>query len=151
MDNFEKQDTMRHPDGRSMTIQEFSNFCYNGKPIEVFKNSTYQVIRRDYHSKGKPDLIWLSIKRIDKNPVHDWRELQEIKNLLVGKDCEGLELYPAEARRVDTSNQYHLWVINDPKFRFPFGFTERLVTDEFVAEVFGAKQRPFKEEQNDKN
>jgi hypothetical protein len=37
--------------------------------------------------------------------VHDWRDLQRIKNQLVGPECEAVELYPAESRKVDTANQ----------------------------------------------
>ena len=74
--------------------------------------------------KGKCD--YLSIKTIDKKPIHDWRDLQQIKNELCGKDREALEIYPAESRLVDTANQYHLWVI--PKdAQIPFGFTQREV------------------------
>ena len=74
--------------------------------------------------KGKCD--YLSIKTIDKEPIHDWRDLQQIKNELCGKDREALEIYPAESRLVDTANQYHLWVI--PKdAQIPFGFTQREV------------------------
>jgi hypothetical protein len=149
MDEFKKMNVVRSPAGEVMSIEEFSKLCYNGAEIEVFRNSIYQVIKRVYKGKQaeKPNLVWLSIKRIDKEFIHDWRELQEIKNLLVGKECEGLELYPAESRVVDTSNQYHIFVFDDPTFRLPFGFNERLVTDEYVAEQVGAKQRPFKKEE----
>jgi hypothetical protein len=71
----------------------------------------------------------LSIKRIDQEPVHDWRDLQRIKNQLLGPDCEAVELYPAEERLVDTANQYHLWGSTDPKFRFGFGFGTRFTTE----------------------
>lgn len=74
--------------------------------------------------KGKCD--YLSIKTIDKKPIHDWRDLQQIKNELCGEDREALEIYPSEHRLVDTANQYHLWVI--PKdAQIPFGFTHREV------------------------
>jgi len=93
----------------------------------MFLNDVYQVnVRRmdkSYH--GSP-VIWLSIKRRDKQPCHDWRDFQEIKNQIVGPECEGIELYPAESRVADTANQYHLWVIADPKFRWPLGFPKGL-------------------------
>ena len=84
-------------------------------------NDTYQVSRRDTGGGS----VHLSIKRIDQEPVHDWRDLQRIKNELIGPDCEAIELYPAEDRRVDTANQYHLWGLADPDYRFPVGFSER--------------------------
>jgi len=55
-------------------------------------------------------------------------------------------LYPAESRRVDTSNQYHLWVMKDPMFKFPFGFKERMVGTPDEAAKVGAKQKKFDEE-----
>jgi len=69
--------------------------------------------------KGKCDYI--SIKTLDKEPIHDWRHFQEIKNELCGEDREAIEIYPSEKRLLDTSNQYHLFVL--PKGHLvPFGF-----------------------------
>lgn len=91
---------------------------------QIWMNDQYQVSVRRMQSdtKGEPDLVHLSIKRIDRDPIRDWRDMQAIKNQLVGPECEGVELYPAQSRLVDTSNQYHIWVIDDPAYRFPFGF-----------------------------
>lgn len=81
-------------------------------------------------------LVHLSIKRIDQAPVHDWRDLQRIKDELIGPECEAVELYPANSRLlVDTSNQFHLWCSRDASFRFPFGFGDRLVTDDSGSHV----------------
>lgn len=91
----------------------------------VFLNDQYQVSLRDM---GK--MVHLSIKRLDRRQIKEWRDLQEIKNLLVGEECEAVELYPAESRKVDTSCQYHLWCVVDPNYRFPFGFVgARIVSD----------------------
>ena len=84
-------------------------------------------------------MVCLSIKRRDREPIHDWRHLQEIKNALVGEQCEAFELYPAEERLVDTANQYWLWCFADPTMRLPIGFTERSVCYETNWE--GTKQR----------
>lgn len=110
---------------------------------EIWKNDKYQVAK--YAPDGPkgsewPPMIHLSIKRIDRQPIHDWRDLQEIKNQLCGPECEAVELYPAESRVVDAANQYHLWVLTDPKVFFPFGFDRRFVND---CSVGGAVQRPF--------
>lgn len=105
--------------------------------LERYMNDNYQVVKRPWGG----DIIWLSIKRNDKEAIHDWRDLQEIKNQLVGPENEAIEIYPAESRRVDTTNQYHLWVFADPKYRLPFGFHEgRLVTSEHGRHD---KQRPL--------
>lgn len=102
---------------------------------KYYKNDTYQV-----RITNEGSFIHLSIKRLDREPIHDWRDLQTIKNELVGADCEAVELYPAESRLVDTSNQYHLYAVKDPYYRFPFGYTDRLVTDKTVGK---SKQRKF--------
>lgn len=108
----------------------------------VFRNDTYQVMMK-LMLMNKREWVWLSIKRIDRQPIHDWRDLQQIKNELVGEECEGLELYPAESRKVDTANQYHLWCKGDRRFRFPFGFGNRMVSDR---ETSQSRQRPLPED-----
>jgi len=110
----------------------------------ILINSRYQVNVRTspFPPPGWPcDIIHLSVKRRDKLPIHDWRDLQRIKNELVGPDNEAVEIYPAESRLVDTANQYHLWVFADPAIRLPFGFNQRLVSGEDG--LSGSKQRPF--------
>jgi hypothetical protein len=44
-----------------------------------------------------------------------------------GPRTKAVELYPAESRKVDTANQFHLWVLADPTQRWPIGFNEQLV------------------------
>lgn len=87
-------------------------------------------------------MIWLSVKRHDQEPIREWRHLQKIKNELVGKECEGVELFPAESRLIDTSNQFHMFVLVDPTKRFPFGFEGRMVVKSGPSEI-GSKQQPF--------
>jgi hypothetical protein len=96
----------------------------------IWRNDKYQVSKRLVkmdHTGWPCDMIHLSIKRNDRSTIHDWRELQEIKNELVGPDHEAVELYPMESRKVDTANQYHLWVLAQPRQQFPFGYERRLV------------------------
>ena len=110
----------------------------------VYMNDKYQM---NAHTLIAPfgefvgDVLWLSIKRRDKAPVHDWRDLQAIKNLIVGPEHEGFEIYPAESRLVDTANQYHLFVFFDPKVRLPVGFRTREVTGAEQAGAVGARAR----------
>lgn len=109
---------------------------------EVWVNDKYQVsVRRDIKHPGWPDMIQLSIKLLTQEPVHDWRDLQNIKNLLVGEENEAVELYPAESRLVDAANHYHLWVIAKPGIKFPFGFPVRMTSSESIGDD---KQRPIK-------
>lgn len=109
---------------------------------EWWGNDTYVVIKLDVPSPGGgwPDMVWLSIRRQDREAIHDWRHFQAIKNQLVGEECEGCELFPAESRVVDTANQYHLWCFKHPGVTFPFGFGEGIKTDT-IDEQTGAQQR----------
>jgi len=82
------------------------------KRDRAYLSEHYQVaINKDFEH-GFPGAIlwWLSIKRIDKEPIMDWRDLQAIKTQLCGPEAEAMQLFPAESRVVDTSNQYHLFV-----------------------------------------
>lgn len=112
-------------------------------PFKLFTNNLYQVAvyEREPYQDGWPMMIHLSIKRLDREAIHDWRDLQRIKNELVGPEHEAVELYPAESRLVDTANQYHLFVMADVNARFPFGFGERWVSN---TSEHGCVQRPFK-------
>lgn len=96
------------------------------KMSKHWANDTYHVIVDTVN----PQVTHLSIKTHDRRPARDWRDFQEIKNQIVGPECEGIELYPAESRLVDSANQFHIWVINDPGYTFPFGFNERLVSED---------------------
>jgi hypothetical protein len=100
--------------------------CYiNDKyQVNVYRNEKADFMVLHENLKGK--MTYLSIKRLDKQSIHDWRELMDIKNTLTSPEQEAVELYPAEWRRVDTANQYHLFVF--PKgFAPAFGYMERLV------------------------
>jgi hypothetical protein len=109
------------------------------KTEEIWINSTYQVaVKKIRATKAMPEMIHLSIKRRDKAPVTDWRDKQEIKNQLVGAECEGIELYPAESRLTDMVNQYHLWVFSSPDHTMPWGWNTRAVETEAKG---SAKQR----------
>ncbi len=57
----------------------------------------------------------------------DWRHFQKIKNELLGPEEEAVELYPAESRLVDLSNEYSLWSIKG--WKWPIGYAERWVSE----------------------
>lgn len=106
----------------------------SNKRIEVWGNEHYQVTARIY-SDG---LVHLSCKREDRLPIHDWRQLQQIKNEIVGADRWAVEIYPDEARIVDTSNEYHLWVL-PPDAEIPFAFMESEVRTAAEIEKFNSE------------
>lgn len=112
-------------------------------PVAVYLSRDYQVTVYDQPGVGGWPGMWhLSFKRKDRQPIEKdrWRICQTIKNTLVGPENEAVELYPAESRLVDTSNQAHMWVLKDPGFKFPFGFNDRLVT---ATPTGSAEQAPF--------
>lgn len=106
---------------------------------EVYRNDKYQVNLK--HLEG--GITWLSIKSVDKQPIHDWRDLQLIKNMLCGPEREGCEIYPRESRLVDTSNQYHIYVLPEGQ-EFPFGFDDRMIVS---SNGRNSVQRPFNDDE----
>ena len=86
----------------------------------------------------------LSIRRRDREAVHDWRHFQRIKNEIAGFEVEAVELYPSMQRVMDTANQYYLWCL-PPGEMLPVGFnfpTPHLVdADEHVGST--SQQRPL--------
>lgn len=111
---------------------------------EIWINDEYQVhVRRDVVTDSGMPMVHLSIKSRNREPVRDWRAFQRIKNQLVGLECEAIELFPAESRLVDAANQYHLWAVADPTWRFPIGWNSgRRVSSDSGG---GTKQRPLDE------
>ena len=114
-----------------------------GQLREIWQSRVYEVFVRDVPSEGVPQgiITWLSIKRRDRSAIHDWRHLQRIKNEICGPEREACEVYPSESRMVDTSNQYHLWVLAEGH-GFPFGYVERRVVGPHDS---ASRQRPFEE------
>ena len=109
---------------------------------EVWQNSVYTAtVNRKMNEKFGAEMAEIAITRRDKDAVHDWRHFQQIKNDLVGEDCEAIEIYPNEKRLMDTANTY--WLYAFPKeYILPFGFmTPRNVLDSQTAYLVGAIQR----------
>lgn len=119
-----------------ITAEQCKNL-YNDEFLsgETWMNDVYVVIATEM----KGGITHLSIRRIDRKPCRDWRDFQQMKTQLCGAEREGLELYPAESRVVDTANQFHLWVL--PKgMHMPVGyFFGRHVSDDL--KIPGAVQR----------
>lgn len=109
---------------------------------EFWANSHYLVYLRRMKSEDPemPDAVHLSLRTVENDTRHDWRDFQRIKNELVGPHWEAVELYPDVDRLVDSANQYHLFCF---PFRLPFGFHSKLVLDHGHVEQIGGKQRPL--------
>lgn len=117
-------------------------------PDETWINGRYEVwvYRNMKYGDSWPWMHWLAIKRRDKEPIRSWRDLQRIKNDIIGDEYEAVEIFPAESRLVDTSNQYHLFVLTDKTLRFPFGYIDRAVVDEHSD---GSKQAEWEKKPDD--
>lgn len=117
----------------------------NEAKTEYWINDIYQVAVHRYSENTFPigvPMVQLNIRRRDGKPIlRDWRHFQRIKNELVGPECEGVEIYPAESRLVDTSNKFHIWCFPDPHDRVPFGWHERNVADDEGDKQPGFRQR----------
>lgn len=116
---------------------------YKGKYLAGWQTDIHQVLVEVMEAEvdGWPRMFWLSLKRRDREVFRDWRVLQKIKSDLMGPEAEGVELYPAESRKVDTSNQFHLFVLVGQKW--PFGWKDRMVVGPETAISLGAVQRPL--------
>jgi hypothetical protein len=119
----------------------------NAERCVMFANSRYQVSiwKHPLPADGMPEgaeCFHLSIKRNDGSAVRDWRDMQRIKNELLGDEAEAVELYPAESRLVDGANQYHLWALVG--CQWPIGFRSRLVSEN---QSGGVQQRPWEANQ----
>lgn len=85
--------------------------------LNIYENNLYHV-----EITYSQPFIHINIHRHDGKPCAEPRHFQAIKNELVGVEYEAVELFPAESRLVDTSNEYHLWVCADRSVHLPFIF-----------------------------
>jgi len=82
----------------------------------------------------------INIRRRDGGMFKDWRHFQQIKNETVGPEREAVEVYPAESRKVDSCNKWHLWVLPEGEC-VPTNWNERDVQYEERRDVPGLRQR----------
>jgi hypothetical protein len=101
----------------------------------LLTNDIYRVTVSKEHKTdraGWPDMVHIAVIRHDQKPIHDWSDLQKIKNLIAGPEFEAVEIYPAESRLVDMGNQYHLWLFAEEGFKIPMGYQKRMVDGELT-------------------
>ena len=99
--------------------------AYITPTFRAYESDEYKVLRFPTDENG---IIWLSIYNKDMSAKHDWRDFQEIKNNLIGPENEAIELYPAESRKRDIGNAFHLFVMAQPGKKFPVGASSRKVS-----------------------
>lgn len=128
-----------------LTMEEIKRI-YDQEFLEgnTWMNGQYVVIEKTFPN----GMTHLSIRRQDRKACRDWRDFQAIKNQLCGPEREGIELYPAESRVVDTANQFHIWVMA-PGVTLPVGWRVRSVHGPKDMPVPGAVQREFEVEPRD--
>ena len=116
-----------------LDVAELRREWQSRKNAKFYADKDYQCIRRDSvedmpHNLNPlfvkaigDSLIWLAISRFDGLPI-SWSDKQDIKNAVVGKEYEAVELYPNENRNVPWGSEDHLWVLKTPNTFHPYGF-----------------------------
>lgn len=51
---------------------------------------------------------------LDRACCHSWRDMQRIKNDVLGEHWAAVEVYPRESQVFDKANVYHLWCTPEP-------------------------------------
>lgn len=118
----------------------------------VFENNRYVAFlrRTPAETPELPALLHLSFHDHRRTTRHDWRDLQRLKNDILGPEQEMLEFYPPESLLVDTANEYHLWGFEGQSLiRSGVGINDRrLVVEKSGLDdprIKGSKQRPWRE------
>ena len=107
--------------------------------VDCYVNELYQV----QVGVCGPDnnMLHINIRRRDGAAIFDWRHMQQIKNELAGPHREAFQIFPAEDRKVDTSNKYHLWVLPEGARFDSIGWSKRDVQYDENRNVPGMRQR----------
>lgn len=128
-------------------VPELDEDPHRGNKVYL-ESRWFFVIRTNCLDATGQQIVWLSMRRNDRRPLHDFRHLQRIKNAIVGPDVEAVQIYPREDRLIDESNQTHLWCY--PGSIFPVGYIDRSVitaTENAALRAAGVSpssaQRPF--------
>lgn len=121
--------------GDPATLEQYTN------GIDVWANDRYVAcVERRPDGPHRSTVRSISVHRRDRKPIRDWRHMQAIKNDIAGYEAEAVELFPADSRLMDTSNEYWLWCL-PPGEQFEMGFTVRKVATPEEAARVGARQR----------
>lgn len=118
-----------------------------GASVEIWISDRYECTVLDLRKDGTR-LRHLSVNRLDRRPLRDWRHLQQIKNEVCGELWTGVEFFPPEDRLVDAANQYHLYCFPpDVDFGCLIGQPgEGLVSDDEQVHRWNAADHPGRQE-----
>lgn len=103
--------------GQTMTFGEAMKLVERDTRDRNVGNEVYAVAVGDDFAPW----VHLSWKRHDKAAIRYWSHVLSMKDQIVGRDVEALELFPSEARLVDTANQFHLFACPPAEWQIPFG------------------------------
>lgn len=125
------KDSTKHP-SLEECIDSFIEEDQRNQTLKIYRNQIYSVHVDDdtdlAYAEFEGKICHLSIKRNDRRPCNDWRDMQEIKNLLAGAERQAIQIFPKESHLMDTSNQYHLWVFPEDML-IPIGWFTRVTVD----------------------
>jgi len=77
----------------------------------AYRNNRYTVMIFDDTLTTKGLAIQVLVQQIDNRPIPGhWREMQNIKNEIFGREVVAIEYYPAESNLLDTHNIYWMWI-----------------------------------------
>lgn len=142
-----KQEWVEYRILHGMTAAEAEAAWARYSVCDFYENDIYlvQVDKQAPHAFKDAEIWMLWISRKDNDFARDWRDLQAIKNQLVGKEVEAVELYPADSRLCDASNRTGLFCFlrlnGAASPQFPVGLTRRIVSDVSLTPM--ELQRPF--------
>lgn len=117
---------------------------------DLYESEEYrvQLIKGGHdHLSGALSTFTLVVSRKDDAPVSDWRDIQEIKNRMVGREVDAVEIFPATSRSFDYRNRTVLFCYvggTEPGSaapRLPFGARQRVVANQSI--LPHCQQRPL--------
>ena len=53
--------------------------------------------------------LHLRIKRLDNQPICEYKIFQDIKNVFIGEEVEAIQVFPKVSNHIDNTNTYHLF------------------------------------------
>ena len=76
---------------------------------ETWGSDTYTV-NVHYQGGDRDGFVELAIHNHNRTTHVPWRHMQQIKNEILGEEREGVQIFPAESRLIDTANEYWIYV-----------------------------------------
>lgn len=79
--------------------------------IAAWKNNRYVVMEFPQRPTEHGIVRHLIVQRVQADNIHNWNDLQRIKNEVCGPESLAFEVYPPESKLVNDFHVYHLWVL----------------------------------------